>query len=720
MENTNKYWVLYANNSVKNLLSIVKTSEKIKLSDWLSGEKANIPKGENLKITKENVDGDTWGDIPLGKAPFFHTDFVGHLKEFGIVNIQYQSVDLIKDNKDVEFFDHYLLNIIGLIPGIKDYDPENPPFAGPERFEIDASKTNGLHIFRLAENPELIILSDELKTFLSGKELYCINMVPTTDYLKSENLSIEALKNTKELISYVEKLKYKREFDEELVLSLLSNGADVNFYNPGDWTSKPAIVLAQNISDDTTRRQMITLLFKWGVDVNRKFQYGYLIKEAAYDGDIEGVKFYLDQGAVKGYEEALENALEKDHIDIVKLLVEKGADINNPPALRYCCEAYRCNHEKNSKKAIPGPIPGIETAKYLISKGADVNNSDSFSSAVYDHFMELVILLFEKGKTISETESGMLSQAQSPKMIHLLVKLGYDPLELNENDQSTYLMDSIFWRKKQLFKAFLKYDIDLYATDKEGKTAFHYGVRSENKKIVEYLLSIYDLERVNKILPVLGIADNPAIDALLKEKLGIVTIETAVSGDAYPTDFSNPEFKNLKALQSKLSTEIAATNQELYKSLAEIDRITSKALLNNLYKEMEENLENWAAIVVPQCIVLEYPGTVTDPFDGAAMFYGYETCSKSEEEVYNLENPVDRLKEGALGSEYLFDEIEHFLEEFPNQSTEICDYYKYHAFMQLHAIFDKLEKAGKFKVDKPTLIFGRAHDEDPVLIYKIS
>ncbi|MDW5290811.1 ankyrin repeat domain-containing protein [Formosa sp. PL04] len=719
MENTNTYWVLYPNNSVKDLLYISDIPENIALSDWISGKKIDIPEDERIQIPTKSVIGERRGDMVLGDLPLFHRDFIGFLKEFGIDNIQSQAVDLINDEKEVTDFKYLLLNILDVIPCVKAYDLENPPFAGPERFEIDADKTNGLHIFRLAENPELIIISKELLVFLKEKETVDIIAKVTTKYLKSENLSIEALKNTKELISYVKKLRYKREFDEELVLSLLSNGADVNFYNPGDWTSKPAIVLAQNISNDTNRRNMIELLFKWGVDVNREFQYGHLIKEAANDGDIEGVKFYLEHGAVEGFEDALTEAIEKDHIDIIKLLVEKGADINNPPALKSCCEAYRCNYKKNSEKAIPGPIPGIETAKYLISKGADVNNSESFSSAVVHDFKELVILLFENGKTILETEQGMLSQAKSAKMIHLLVKLGYDPLELNEKDQSTYLMDSIFWGKKQLFKAFLKYDIDLYATDKEGKTAFHYGVRSENKKIVAYLLSIYDLERVNKILPVLGIADNPAIDALLKEKLGIVTVATEVSGDVYPTDFSNPEFKNLKALQSKLSTEIAATNQELYKSLAEIGRITSKALLNNLYKEMEENLSNWTAIEVPQCIVLEYPGTVTDPFDGSAMFYGYETCSKSEEEVYNLENPVDSLDEGALGSEYLFDEIDDFLEEFPNQSTEICDYYKYHAFIQLHAIFDKLEKAGKFKVDKPTLIFGRAHDEDPVLIYKI-
>ncbi|MDW5290806.1 hypothetical protein [Formosa sp. PL04] len=57
----------------------------------------------------------------------------------------------------------------------------------------------------------------------------------------------------------------------------------------------------------------------------------------------------------------------------------------------------------------------------------------------------------------------------------------------------------------------------------------------------------------------------------------------------------------------------------------------------------------------------------------------------------------------------------------PLQSSEICDYYKYHAFMQLHAIFNKLEKAGKFtqfNTLKPILFLGRGHDEAPVLIYK--
>jgi ankyrin repeat protein len=518
MENTNKHWVLYADNTVKDLHSINNVPEHIVLNDWISGKQITIPKDKNIQISRKCINGDHWGDMPLSKYPFFHKDFIDYLNEFGIDNIQYQPVDVIEDDNKITDYDHYLLNITSPLQHIKEYNINIPPIAGPERFEIDTSKTNGLHIFRIAENPKLIIISDKLNSFLTEKELACIKTIPTQEYLKSDNLSLEELSKTKELISFVEKLKYGKEpFDQKIVESLLSEGADVNYYNPGDWTSKPAIVLAQNISNDTNRRNMMILLFNWGVDVNRSFQYGYLIEEAASDGDIEGVNFLITNGAVDGYEDALCNAIEKNHINIVKLLVEKGANINNPPALKSCSEAYRCKYKENSNN----PIPGLSTAEYLISKGADVNNSEAFYSGIQNNFKEFVELLLKKGSTLLKTEKDVFLQAQSPEMIHLLAKLGFDPLELNASKQSTYLMDSIFWGDKPLFEAFLKYDIDLYATDIEGKTAFHYGLRSEQKKIIEYLITIYDLKKVHKIKSVFGIAENPAIQELLKEKLNI-------------------------------------------------------------------------------------------------------------------------------------------------------------------------------------------------------
>jgi len=516
MENTNKYWVLYADNTVKDLLSINNIPEHIVLNDWISGKQITIPRDKNIKIPRKCTNGDHWGDMPLSKLPFFHKDFIDYLNEFGIENIQYQSVDVIEDDNKITDYDHCLLNIISPLQHIKEYNINTPPIAGPERFEIDTSKTNGLHIFRIAENPKLIIISDKLNSFLTEKELACIKTIPTNKYLKSDNLSIEELNKTKELISFVEKLKYRKEpFDQKVVESILSEGADVNYYNPKDWTSKPAVVLAQNISNDVNRRNMMTLLFNWGADINRRFQYGYLIEEAASDGDIEGVNFLITNGAIDGYEDALCNAIEKDHINIVKLLVEKGANINTPPALKSCSETYRCKYKKDSNN----PIPGLSIAEFLISKGADVNNPEPFYSSIQNNFKEFVELLFKKGSILLKTEKNVFSQAQSAEMIHLLAKLGFNPLELNGPKQSTYLMDSIFWGDKPLFEAFLKYNIDLYATDTEGETAFHYGLRNEQKKIIEHLLSIYNLKKVHKIKSVFGIAENPAIQELLKEKL---------------------------------------------------------------------------------------------------------------------------------------------------------------------------------------------------------
>lgn len=70
MENTNKYWVLYADNTVKDLLSINNIPEHIVLNDWISGKQITIPKDKNIKIPRKCTNDDHWGDMPLSKLSF--------------------------------------------------------------------------------------------------------------------------------------------------------------------------------------------------------------------------------------------------------------------------------------------------------------------------------------------------------------------------------------------------------------------------------------------------------------------------------------------------------------------------------------------------------------------------------------------------------------------------------------------------------------------------
>lgn len=60
MENTNKYWVLYADNTVKDLLTLSNIPEHIILSDWTSGKQITIPKDKNIKIPRKCTNGDHW------------------------------------------------------------------------------------------------------------------------------------------------------------------------------------------------------------------------------------------------------------------------------------------------------------------------------------------------------------------------------------------------------------------------------------------------------------------------------------------------------------------------------------------------------------------------------------------------------------------------------------------------------------------------------------
>ena len=103
---------------------------------------------------------------------------------------------------------------------------------------------------------------------------------------------------------------------------------------------------------------------KRGVDVN--CNYGFDLSNTAYNGHSDIVRLLLDNGALLKMEyndnDVLNIACEKGYLDIVKMLVEVGGDVNvndGEPLMQASFRGY------------------IEIVKYLLDNGANPYKSPS-------------------------------------------------------------------------------------------------------------------------------------------------------------------------------------------------------------------------------------------------------------------------------------------------------------------------------------------------------
>jgi ankyrin repeat protein len=155
--------------------------------------------------------------------------------------------------------------------------------------------------------------------------------------------------------------------------------------------------------------EIVKILVEAGADFNKEDSYGRAVLDCAKNRDI--MEYLISKGAKSKYGDVtgmLHDAIQYDEIEKVQVLVELGADIN---AKCYGISSLDLALSRNK----------IEIAKYLIEHGADVNAGTSTGWTHLHHVLsnfEMVKMLVEAGADVNKID-----------------KYGSLPLDCTENEE---------------------------------------------------------------------------------------------------------------------------------------------------------------------------------------------------------------------------------------------------------------------------------------------
>lgn len=206
-----------------------------------------------------------------------------------------------------------------------------------------------------------------------------------------------------------------------------------------------------------------------GVDVNQRDRDSYLINAACYRGNLDMVQFLLDKGArvdvVAGDGATpLVWAGKSDKTgDIVKLLLEKGADVNAENKLGTSAFDNAVRSYCTSKEP-----PSIRVLEILVSHGADVDNP------------------IPEGEAAGYTNLTTAIVWEKPELTRFLIDHGADVNNV-AGDGNTPLIAACREGYIDQVKLLLDAGARTGAANKDGKTALQLAKENGHQELVDYL-----------------------------------------------------------------------------------------------------------------------------------------------------------------------------------------------------------------------------------------
>ncbi|HLK55779.1 MAG TPA: ankyrin repeat domain-containing protein [Chthonomonadaceae bacterium] len=176
--------------------------------------------------------------------------------------------------------------------------------------------------------------------------------------------------------------------DLPMVKLLLANGANVNIKNDWDFEHSAALSMAA----DKGNLKMVQLLLDHGANVNSAARFGSALTHAALNKNIAIVRLLLAHRAdpnIGDYHETLPMLVASEgDTKIMKLLLDAGADI------------HATGHAGATALSSAAFSGNVEMVRLVVSHGADVNNNDDWrgrtaimAAAEYGHYAAVDYLL---------------------------------------------------------------------------------------------------------------------------------------------------------------------------------------------------------------------------------------------------------------------------------------------------------------------------------------
>jgi hypothetical protein len=179
-----KYFLLMQDDRIAELPKILDCPECIDPSDWIKGCVVDDPGTLSFKFPPNTSD--HRGQIISGIVTLFHRKLLAELDRLGVDNLQ--SFPARIERSDGRFETPYsLINVIGMIDAIDKNSSdisyvEGLKYGRIKSFKINSVKAGGQRLFRIPEDPTLIVVDEYLRDHLVNYKAPGVMLLPTENH----------------------------------------------------------------------------------------------------------------------------------------------------------------------------------------------------------------------------------------------------------------------------------------------------------------------------------------------------------------------------------------------------------------------------------------------------------------------------------------------------------------------------------------------------------